>query len=267
MNDFQILLGKLGSREENHDQVEVNLQNRRANEVKERTMQGVSEQSKEIKSASLNTNSALRWQARTLVLAVSAACIVGAWFYIHRNDPLRVRSLEIIDSKGQVCAILGTASEGQSGLILKDKQGLVRSEFSVDEAGFPCLMLFDKKGSIRAQMSVTQNDRSTLRLADPHGLTRMEMEVNRQGASFLKLHDSRNFKSNVFACDENGNLEKITPSQNFDFPSASSQFLNRKLGNNQTVPVIPVSAVSGVLKRKGETTSSSAKREMTQSSE
>ncbi len=230
-------------------------------------MQGVSEESKEIKSASLNTNSALRWQARTLVLAVSAACIAGAWFYMRRNDPLRVRSLEIIDSKGQVCAILGTASEGQSGLILKDKQGLVRSEFSVDEAGFPCLMLFDKKGSVRAQMSVTQNDRSTLRLADPHGLTRMEMEVNSLGASVLKLHDRHSFKANAFTCDENGNLQKITSTQNYDLPTEPRKFFNRKLGSSQTVPVIPVSAVSGILKRKGTAAFAKPEREITQSSE
>ncbi len=227
-------------------------------------MQGDSELGKKIKP---DFNASVRWKARSLVLAASAAIIAGAWFYMHRNDPLRVRSLEIIDSKGKVCASLGPASNGQSGLILKDKEGLVRSELSVDESGCPCLLLFDKQGSVRAQMSITQNNRSTLRLADPHGLTRMEMEVNSQGKSLLKLHDSRNFKSNVFACDTNGNLQKITPSQNFDFPSASSQFLNRKLGNSQTVPVIPVSAVSGVLKRKGAATSSSAEREITQSSE
>ena len=267
MNDFQILLGKPKSKVENHNKIEVNLQIRNANEVKERTMQGVSDQSKEIKSPSMYTNSALRWQARTLVLAVSAACIAGAWFYMHRNDPLRVRSLEIIDSKGKVCAVLGPSSEGQSGLILKDKQGLIRSELSVNEAGFPCLILFDKKGSVRAQMSVTQNDRSTLRLADPHGLTRMEMEVNSLGASVLKLHDSHSLKANIFACDENGNLQKITSNQNFDLPSASSQSSIRKIRSSQTIPVIPASAIIGILKRKEMAASSNAEREITQSSE
>lgn len=227
-------------------------------------MQGDSEQGKKIKPV---FNASVRWKARSLVLAASAAIIAGVWFYMHRNDPLRVRSLEIIDSKGKVYASLGPASNGQSGLILKDKEGLVRSELSVDESGCPCLLLFDKLGSVRAQMSITQNNRSTLRLADPHGLTRMEMEVNSQGKSVLKLHDSHSLKTNAFACDTNGNLQKITPIRTPNSPGVANQTSNLKAEDSQAVPISAVSVVTRNLKPKGKPTSSNIDREITQSSE
>lgn len=70
----------------------------------------------------------------TLAIALALAVAAIAWLFYRPAGPLRATSLEMVDSKGNTVALLGSMG-GRTGLFLVDKKSVPRvSLFHADDA-------------------------------------------------------------------------------------------------------------------------------------
>lgn len=132
------------------------------------------------------------------------------WLYNHRDDTIRTRHLEIVDSAGNICATFGPVAGSRTELALRDAKGNTRASLCLGHGDTPSLVLRDRDGMPRAIMEVSPKGHSAMRLLNGQSQLRVAMDVDNAGAAVVKVTDWTGKQQAALKLDGSGPSVEVT---------------------------------------------------------
>jgi hypothetical protein len=113
--------------------------------------------------------------------------LIGA---VRQGEALDVRSLRLVDDRGDVRAEWGVDTDGATRMSLHDQQGRQRLNLSVLRTGFPGIALINEAGQRRAVLGLLPDQTTTLVFADARGTPRAVLGLTNVDAANLVFADA-----------------------------------------------------------------------------
>jgi hypothetical protein len=163
------------------------------------------------------------WYSRFLCIGILAIGVFALWSYQHRYDALRTRRLELIGPDGAICAVMGAAPGGGTGLTLQDSKSQTRATIALTPLGNPRLTLQGEDGLPRAGMEVLPNGQSTLRLFNHEGAVRLALSVKPDGSSTVEVSDISGNHLTSFTLDGKPKPKEADTNEKTDQPDPQNR--------------------------------------------
>ena len=116
-----------------------------------------------------------RWQQISLVIFLTLVSLGLMGARELNRSTVAVGQLRLLNSEGELRAVLGVTKEDMTYLALRDSKGVVRSHLQLTEKGAPSLIFNDDKGQKRCVLSLMEDNNPTLLFYDGETKRRLSL--------------------------------------------------------------------------------------------